>query len=381
MSENTEEVQAVEIMAVDSRLLEVAKTFSLTKAESHAMAFNGNMQSLTELSKDLKLMDKENPTDADSKVAYIKRNAIVKVRTGAAEIKKKLKEDLLTEGKLIDSLNGVIENACKLTESEYAAIEKFAENKRISEEKELYNERFELISKHASNASIYPLGTMEQSSFDDLLNGMKLANEAKLKAEKESEESRIAKEKQDEADRIAKEKADADARESQRMDNERLKAEVDKKEKELAEERRTAKEKQDAIESKAKADKERADKIIANQKKEADDKLKAEQNKARVAKAETDKKEVELKRQLQEKQDAEDKAEAERVAELKAEEKRKKDLLKAGDKARIKAWVETFNIESIETKGMSEESVIKANGIYNKFQAYTKWSLEQAESI
>lgn len=162
-----------------------------TQAQSYALAFSPFMDKVHELSKALAIMDKENPSEMDVKIARINRLALVKNRGLSDDKKDELKSDLLVRGKLIDNLNGVIKNSSALTESEYASIEKFAENREKERKEKLRNERLELLKDVCDNSSIYPLGEMEQASFDDLLNGFKLAKEAKLEREKKEEAERI----------------------------------------------------------------------------------------------------------------------------------------------------------------------------------------------
>ena len=356
------ENQTTELVVVSAELEAVVSSNSsieITKAQAHALSFAPAMNQVHELSKALSTMDKENPSETDAKVARINRLAMVKNRTATAKIKDELKANLLTETKLIDSLHNVVKHTSELTEAEYEKIEKFAENREKERKEKLFNERLSILSEVTEQASIYPLGDMDDDSFNQLVDAMKLQKEAKEKALKEAEQARIEAEKQAEAEiREAKRIADEQA-EAQRLENIRLTKENEAKEKQLAEERLKA-------ENERKAEAEKQAKIQA-------------QKDAELEKQQAEK--AELEKQLQDKKDAELKAENERKAQILAEEKAKKELLKSGDKAILNNWIDKFNIEPIEQKGLSKEAVIKSNEIYSKFQAFQKWAREQAESI
>lgn len=40
-------------------------------------------------------------------------------------------------------------------------------------------------------------------------------------------------------------------------------------------------------------------------------------------------------------------------------------------------WCKTFDVKPIETKGLSEQAVIKSNEIYSKFQKFITWAEDQ----
>ena len=49
------------------------------------------------------------------------------------------------------------------------------------------------------------------------------------------------------------------------------------------------------------------------------------------------------------------------------------------EKERLLAWCKTFDVQPIETDGLSKEAILKANQIYSKFQAFILWSEKQLE--
>jgi hypothetical protein len=64
-------------------------------------------------------------------------------------------------------------------------------------QEELHNSRFELISPFCENPSEFPLGTMSEDSFKNLLAGFRLAKEKAEEEERLAEEARLQKEKED----------------------------------------------------------------------------------------------------------------------------------------------------------------------------------------
>lgn len=242
--------------------------------------------------------------------------------------------------------------AKQVMQIKFKAIEEKAEWKANfvkrfeAEQKELRTQkRINEVLKYAEINRI-EFEAMSDESFDSFLNGLKSTYETKIEAERKAEE-----------ERIAKEKAEAEAREQQRLENERLKAEAEKREKEIEAERKANEQKLAEERAKAKAE---ADRIEAENKA----KLKAEQE----AKAK-------LEAELQAKKDAEIKAENERKqAELKAKAEAEKNA-KAPIKKQLSIWVDGFSIAEINVEN-EKKALIK-----EKFEAFKKWAKNEIESI
>jgi hypothetical protein len=242
--------------------------------------------------------------------------------------------------------------AKQVMQIKFKAIEEKAEWKANfvkrfeAEQKELRTQkRINEVLKYAEINRI-EFEAMSDESFDSFLNGLKSTYEAKIEAERKAEE-----------ERIAKEKADAEAREQQRLENERLKAEAEKREKEIESERKANEQKLAEERAKAKAE---ADRIEAENKA----KLKAEQE----AKAK-------LEAELKAKKDAEIKAENERKqSELKAKAEAEKNA-KAPIKKQLSIWVDGFSIAEINVEN-EKKTLIK-----EKFEAFKKWAKNEIESI
>lgn len=355
--ENTKEITAI---VLPEKLNEIATTSGLdvNKALEHAFKFVSPMKEINELSKSLSILNKENPSLVDVKTARTNRLALVKVRSRAKEIKEELKENILTEGKLIDKLFNTVIDTAQLSESEYDAIEKHAENLEKERKESLRKERTGSLSGLTENTAMYPLGEMSEEAFNELLSGLKMAKEAAEQAMIKAEE-----------ERIAKEKAEAEERERIRLENIKLKAEAEENER-LA-----------AIERKKQAD--------ALAKIEAE--RKAEQEKARKEK---EVQELKLKKEREENErlanELKDKKEAEEMAIKQAKEKADKDekerkeaekkALKAPDKEKLKEWLNSIQCPPMPVC-KSSESQDKAVEILARFGGFKKWANELIESI
>lgn len=159
--------------------------------------------------------------DETSKKAKQLLQKYVKVRTGTGEIHKVQKAFYLAGGRYVDGWKNAQLFASQGKEEKLEAIAKYAENKEKERIAALQSKRIEAISPYVEEyvlAASGNLGTMSESQFEALFNGYRIAYENKIQAEKKAEE-----------DRIAKEKADAEAREAQRIENERLKKENEEK--------------------------------------------------------------------------------------------------------------------------------------------------------
>lgn len=216
-----------------------------------------------------------------------------------------------------------------------------------AEQKELkIQQRMVKVSKIAPEMERSEFENMSDETFEIFFAGIEKAYNDKIEAERKAEE-----------ERIAKEKAEAEARELQRLENERLKAEAEKREKEIEAERKANELKLAEERAKAKAE---ADRIEA-------------ENKA-ILKAEQEQK-AKLEAELKAKLEAEQKAENERKqAERKAKEEAEK-LQKAPLKKQLTIWVESFSIAEINIENE------KITLIKEKFEAFKKWAKNEIENI
>jgi hypothetical protein len=255
----------------------------------------------------------------------------------------------LAGGNFVDAIRRkeVAEN--EFMEEKLFGAEKFFENQ---EHDRLEKLRVDRLAQLKSYTDIEPLAVanMEQAVFDSLLQGFKVAYESRIAAEKKTEE-----------DRIAKEKADAEEREAQRLENIRLKAEAEEKER-LAEIERKKNERIFATQ-KARADKERTE-LLA--KAEAERK-----EKERLEKEIADKKATDEKA----KKDAELKLQAEQKAKAAAEKKAKL----APDKTKLLNFMQLINdLPRPEVKSIEAASIASnANTMLVKVANYIKENAEK----
>lgn len=200
-----------------------------------------------------------------------------------------------------------------------------------AEQKELkVQQRMVKVAKVAPEMVRAEFENMSDETFDMFYTGIETAYNDKIEAEKKAEQERIEKEKSEIAER-----------ERIRKENERLKAEAEAKEKQLADER-----------AKLEAERKKIEEAAKKEREEADRKLKAEQEKSRIeaekAKAEKDKLEAELKAEA-------DRKENERKAKEAAEKKAKN----APDKTKlIELAINIDNIAIPEIKGEEAQKIL-----------------------
>ena len=279
------------------------------------------------------------------------RLKLVKVRTGIADIHKTQKAFFLAAGRLVDAWKNKETLPVEQMEDKLSEIENYYINIEKAQKAQLQAERLLEVSKYTE----YPanaLGEMEQQVYDAYLQGLKVAYDAKVEAERKAEEERLA--------AIEAEKAE---RERIRVENERLKAEAEQKEKELAEERAKAEAERKALEEAARKEREAAEAI-----------LKAEQEKARLEAEKAANEKAALEAELKAKADkeaaeAKAKQEAEKQAKLEAEK-----AAKAPRKEKLTKWVESFQIPTFENDEV-------AANITARFNSFKKWAESEISNI
>ncbi len=333
------ELQVIEI----PEFLPLTKQSGIEKAQTYAATFAPFMITVKELSTKAATINKENPTLLDAKLAREVRLALVKNRTATGTQKDKDKAAILAESNLIQNLHNVVVNTSQLVEAELMEVEKFAERQEAARVSALKAERMELLLPYVEDANVFPLGTISEDAFNDLLTGSKLAHEAKIEAARLAEEKRIVEEKERLAEQ-ARIKAE----------NERLKLEAEEKEKSLAAERAET-----ARLAKIEADK-NAEKLakIEAANKAARDKAAAELKAANDAAAK-------YAADLKAKQDAEAKVLADKIA---AEKK----AAKAPVKEKMRIAVSSLALVLPDSEITSD--------ILSKFNGFKKWALDQIES-
>jgi len=308
------------------QLMQVAKESKIefTKAEAYAAGYAPFMMQVNELSQSLKEIDTINPTTKDSKIARAQRLAIAKVRTSAEAKKKEDKEIIVIEGRLIDGLYKVVENAAKLTESEYLEVEKHQERVEAERVAKLETERIALLEPYGEINQFVDLKSMDEETFSKYLENEKFSFEAREAKAKQDELNRIEAEKQAEADRLAKIAAYKVERERIEKENAELKAEAEKQ--------ATIRNKEREEAAKLQAEKDRLAKIESDKQAKIQAELKAEND--RIA------------AELKAKQEAEEKAHEEEKQRIHSEQAdriaKEKAASLAPDKAKVKVLFEAI---------------------------------------
>jgi len=237
------------------RELEIIKPIEFGIEEKQANELMGNLpeiinerQVMEQQYSEIIKMDIED--SATAKKARDLRLIISKNRTQGINVWHKTTKDFfLKGGQFVDAIKRKEVAVNERMEEQLEQIEKYAE---IKEQKRLDELESIRLDKLKPFSEFVPFGAnirnISDEDFDKILNGAKLQFNAKIEAEKKAEE-----------ERIAKEKAEAERIRLQEIENAKLKAEAEKREKEIEAERKKQAE------------------ILAKQQAEAEAKLKAEQ--------------------------------------------------------------------------------------------------------
>lgn len=312
-----------------------------TEAEQIQAVFVPMLNKLKELEDEYNSIVSKPITPELTASAKSTRLKLVKVRTGTADIHKKAKAYYLAGGRAVDGLKNTMLFAIEGKEEELAKIENYYTNIEKERIRLLNEERVNLVSSFGVDGSAMGLGNMTDAVWENYFSGVKLAYEAKIKAEKEAEEARLA---AIEAERKRQEEIAAE--------NKRLKEEAEKQAAILEAERKKAEEERKKAEQ------------------EANRKLEEERRKA-----------AELEAELKAKKEAEERAAAEIAKQEEEKRKAAEKLAKAGDKAQLKVWVDSMLIGGIGTEKMKPESVEVANEIISKFESFKTWAKSKIESL
>jgi vacuolar-type H+-ATPase subunit I/STV1 len=277
------------------------------KANMYVQAFGPFMAKFGELEPQINALNAADPTPEDSKTARTLRLAYKSNRTAAEGQKKSLKEGVIVEGRLIDSLFNVVKNASELKERYLQQVEDFAEIKEQKRRADLQADRISKLSEYGYlHTSGFDLSAMDDATFENLLAGTKATYQAKLdaevKAKAEVERNAAIKQRHEERARLiipftkyvardayrlgfgelsddewlsyvhSLEKAEADDLAEQKRiadENARLKAEAEVRESELAKERAETEAKVKAASEQAAKEKRKQDALLQAEKEKA----------------------------------------------------------------------------------------------------------------
>lgn len=336
-----------------------AQEFGLTDetAKNIQQQFKPMLDKMVELENEFnKIVALDVSDPKTSKLAKDLRLKYVKVRTGTAEIHKQQKAFYLNGGRFVDGWKNAQLFASQGKEEALEKIEKHFENLEKERLQKLQAERIELIRPYVEDVSQLELSSMAGDVFDAYLSAKRQAYQDRIEAEKKAE-----------LERIAKEKAEEEERQRIRIENERLKAENEAKEKQLAEERAKAEAERKAIEEKARLEREEAEKKAAEERAKQDELLRLEKEK-----------QAKLEAELKAKKEAEAKAEAERLAEIEKQRKEAEILAKEPIKKQLLAWIDTFALPTPESHLLNNDIALR---IAKEFDAFKKLSKEVTEKM
>jgi len=176
------------------------------------------------------------------------RLALKDVRVAAEKARKELKADALAQGKAIDSANKWLLERIEPAETQMEAAEQFAARAEAKRKADLVESRSRVLAPFGVDPIIYPLGEMSDAQWAQLLDGSRLAFEAKQAAAAKAE-----------ADRLAAEEAARVEQARIRAENDRLRSEAEAAAKAAAAERAKVEAERRAAEATARAEREKAE--------------------------------------------------------------------------------------------------------------------------
>lgn len=262
--------------------------------------------------------------------------------TGIEAWHKTNKAFYLAGGRFVDAYKNKEVVVNEQMEAKLLEIEKYEQKLEADRKSKLKADRLELLLPYDVDVQYVSIEEMTEEQFTGFLANNKLAFETKKENERLAELARIEAEKKAEAERLERERLEAERIEAQRLENERLKKEAEQREKELEAERKRLAKEQAEKDRLAKIESDRLSKIAADEKAKSD-KLAAE---------------------LKAKQEAEDLALANEKARIEAEENEKIAKAKAEklapDKEKVrKLYDELLAIKMPEVESEEAKAIIK----------------------
>lgn len=295
-------------------------------AQNIASQFQPMLDKMVEMEKEFnKVIALPIDSPLTAKAAKELRNRYVKLRTATADIHKEQKAFYLNGGRFVDGWKNAQIFASQGKEETLEKIEKYLENLEKQRIAALNAQRVELVRPYVEDVSnLTALHVMENDVFDAYLAAKKTAYNDRIETERIVAEQKLAKEREELA-----------AREAQRLENERLKAEAQARELEIAKERAETQRLQ----------------------KEAEAKLKAEAQARELLQAQIAKAEQEAKEKTEQ------------------EAKEAEKLAKAPIKNQMLVWIEGFEIGDAPAQNETTELIIQ------KFNAFKEWAKTQTTNL
>lgn len=315
----------------DNKLVLVAKESGLAEQKQHMLlaSFGEYFTSAIAVigqSQDLEVTSEDQKDDIEQ--AGIARKELKRLRCDAENQRKSLKEASLREGQAVDKMFNVIKEIIKPEEDRLEEIEKIVERAAEKRRQAKIAERRAMLAGYVENTTVYKYEDISDEDFVALIKELDDARNAREEeAKRRAAEEETARKKAEE-ERIAREKAMAEEQEHIRKENEKLKAEAEAREKELAKQR------------------EADEKRLAAERAEQEKKLEAERQKAEEERQKREALETEQRK----------KAEAEAKAKAEAEEQQRQSLL-APDKDKLTKFAD--ELDAIELPNVSNREAGK----------------------
>lgn len=263
--------------------------------------------------------------------------------TGIEAWHKTNKAFYLAGGRFVDAYKNKEVIVNEHMEAKLLEIEKYEQKLEADRKAKLKADRLELLLPFEVDTEYVSIEEMTDEQFKGFLANNKLAFETKKENERLAELARIEAEKKAEAERLERERLEAERIEAQRLENERLKKEAEQREKELESERKRLAAEQAKKDAEQKAEIER----LAKEQAEKDRIAKIEADRLAKIAADEKAKSDKLAAELKAKKDAEDLALANEKARIEAEEKERKAkeqaLANADDQTKVKDWFIKFD--------------------------------------
>lgn len=163
----------------------------------------------------------------EMKMARACRLELKAIRVTGDKLRKELKDESLRVGRAIDGFNAILLHIVETEEKRLQAQEDFVEQQEAQRKAALKSDREKVLAAIQVDPNLYQLGDMSEETFQQLVEGTKLARAAEAQRRRKEE-----------AERIEREAKAAAEQERIRQENERLKKEAAEK----AEAERLAKE-------------------------------------------------------------------------------------------------------------------------------------------
>lgn len=338
---------------------QLAQSVSIEKRNEVQLVIN---QVFNGVSKMREQLDSVTVTDANDKVNMKLANTIrLGVRDVRLEAEKKFDakraevQQRMSSDKAEDALwlksKQIMQIVTKEIEENARWKEETKERFEAEQKEFKVQQRMLKVARVAPEMARSEFENMSDESFEMFYLGIEKSYNDKIEAEKKAE-----------LERIEKEKAEIAERERIKIENERLKAEAELKEKQLIAERAKVEAERKAIEEKAKKEREESERILLAERKLAAEKLEAEIANARKLAAE-----IEAKKQ----------SEAKVIAEQKATYEAEKKAAKAPKKEKLTKWVNEMVL--VYPIGLSEDET--AIEILEKFNSFKNWAKTKIENI